>query len=808
MANFSTLTEWLNIRPTEVRRFVLAFVGALLLLSFVILTRSLREAFFLAAFDVRRLPWMMLAVVLLGLPLVGWFGRILSRRSPLAVIQRLTIVLALGLCPLWAIVSSTSYGVLLLYCWTALGSLLLTSGFWLVIANLFPLRGAKRLFGMIGAGGTAGAMLTGISLAWITDHVDLSWLILAAVGQLLALLFILSLLPKSAPQAAPSSTGGGQSTDPSGRASAGGSPRGGIWAGMRLVWRSDHLRVVATLVFVGTLMTTFIDYLFKDFARAAYHDGADLAAFFGAFYGWAGAAALIIQVFLAGKLLDRVGVGRVLALVPTLAFVGCGALLFTPGLVLITAVRGVDYGLRKALYRPTIELLYVPVPAWLRNRTKTFIDSSVDSVAEGFGALLIVFLVSVLDASSRHLAVAIMICGVFFLLQSRRTGQSYFRQIAARLREADSQSLRTDRTAAVPSRDLLSATFTNLDLRGLLPDSDFETETAAEIAEAAGATTDSPIPAAGSTTPATASATSSPAAAAAKASSTDSDKVLAGLSSSDDQQVLRTIARFESWNPEHVDAMVRLMARDSLFQRVVRLLQRFPDEAAPALVDLLLAEDTDFVIRRRIPDVLAKIGGTPVDDALVETLTHNRFEVRYRAAIALIMRRKLGLPRARRDWRTAIWHAISMEVRRERPLWELQKLLDNTPIQNDDLVTVRVGVRGELSLEHTFRLLSLVLDPEQTRAAYHGIILEDPQLKSFALEYLDHVLPQSIRHRLWVFIGDVSEKRKARQLRSIDAVVADLMATGQTLFGGELSQIALRRIVEDGESGDERGDTR
>ena len=51
------------------------------------------------------------------------------------------------------------------YVFTALGPLLLTSGLWVVTSERFALRDAKRLFGMIGAGGTLGAMLAGISLA-------------------------------------------------------------------------------------------------------------------------------------------------------------------------------------------------------------------------------------------------------------------------------------------------------------------------------------------------------------------------------------------------------------------------------------------------------------------------------------------------------------------------------------------------------------------------------------------------------------------------------------------------------------------
>ena len=145
-----------------------------------------------------------------------------------------------------------------------------------------------------------------------------------------------------------------------------------------------------------------------------------------------------------------------------------------------------------------------------------------------------------------------------------------------------------------------------------------------------------------------------------------------------------------------------------------------------------------------------------------------------------------------------MWEAVRRETGRDRPVWELQRLLDQTE-EDDELVSERVGMRGQLSLEHTFRLLSLVLDAQHVRSAFQGIAHQDEQLKNFALEYLEHVLPTDIRERLWPFIGDESEYRRERQARSIDHVVSDLMVTGATLFGTEESREALRRLLEDRE---------
>jgi hypothetical protein len=169
------------------------------------------------------------------------------------------------------------------------------------------------------------------------------------------------------------------------------------------------------------------------------------------------------------------------------------------------------------------------------------------------------------------------------------------------------------------------------------------------------------------------------------------------------------------------------------------------------LSSVLSDESTDFVIRRRIPRVLARIDHPDADRALIDALGAGRFEVRYRVALALYRRRLESMPESRGDWKAEVWAAIRAQLNREQPVWELARLLD--PEADDGFVEQRVGVRGELSLEHTFRLLSLVLDPGTVRAAYHGIVLNDQELKSFALEYLEQVLPTDVRDRLWPFIG-------------------------------------------------------
>ncbi|NIN73351.1 MAG: hypothetical protein GTO46_15790 [Gemmatimonadetes bacterium] len=756
MRPLQRLAAWLDVRPNEVRNVTLSFLGAFFAMAFLVLARSLREAFYLAAFRIETLPYITGAVAILSIPTVGTFGRLLTKYSPKRVLVALLFVLAGGLLALapfregGLFADYRNVGIITFYLWTALGTLLLTSGFWVVTSEYFAVRGAKRLFGLIGAGGTAGAMVLGTMLVWLTEYLSGAQLILGLIG-LLILFFVTQQLLPAVPAAG----------------LAAGEEKSSFIEAFTVAWRSPHMRTIGLIVFVVALATTLLDFQFKELAQASFTTRDALTSFFGAFYGWTGAVALVLQLLIVARFLTWAGVAWSLALLPIVLGLGSVGLLVFPSLVLVTAVRGADATLRKSMYRSALEVLYVPVPSLLRRKTKTFVDSVVDSIGEGLGAALVFLWVTALALPSRFLSLFIIAASLGLIALSRRMGRQYFATVSEQLQVSGERAEVAAIGARLDSRDLLSGTFTRIDIRSLIDEAGMSLPAEAVPDEAA--EQDEP----------------------------DADLTLARLSSADVAVVARTLDQTSEWHEGHLPMLCRLLARDPLVDRAVGALMAAGDPAIPYLAELLTDDATDFVIRRRIPRVLARMGGTQAEDALLDALAANRFEVRYRAAIALTHRREHGHPRSERDEDSIIWAAIRSELGRSQPVWEMQKLLDEEP--DDGLVVKRVGVRGELSLEHTFRLLALVLEPEAVRAALNGVVLSDERLKSFALEYLEHVLPADVRTKLWPFIGDVSEYKRAKLLRPIDDVVTDLMNTGATLFGDEQDRAALKRMLEEQE---------
>lgn len=758
MAMLTQLGRWLDVRPGEGRLFGMSTVGAFLVISFVVASRAVRDAFFLDEFSVEAFPYITIAVALIALPTIGVFSRFLARRDPSTVYRTLLLVLIAGLVALQYFTElrppEDQFGVqvatVAFYLWTAIGTLLLTSGFWIVTADHYALRDAKRLFGMVSGGGTLGAMLTGLALEPLAGRFGNSALVVLLTGTLVLLWIQQWMLPPS-----PESSTDGLDGEASLRDSLG------------LVVSTPHLRTIAAIVAVATLASFMVDYQFKGAAAARFAQDEDLAGFFGKFYGITGVLALLLQVLAASRLLSAAGVAVTLSVLPAVLVFGSTFFLFVPTLAVATSVRGADNALRRSLHRTVIEYLYVPIPSSVRRRTKTFIDSSVDSAAEGLSALIVAVLIAVgLDA--RGMSLLIIAFAVTLIVLARSMGRRYFETLRERLQDAG-EGFEEDGSLTQFVAGEATVTMTTFDIDDLLSRSGLP------VVDSPGTGRDAPGP----------------------------DRVPEmfpsapgeGLEHPDPAVVAAALSARSRWDGEDVPALTRLLARDALSRQAVQALVSVGAAAAGPLGEILRDEEADFVVRRRTPRALAGIDTVEADEALLDGLFARRFEVRYRSGVALARRRKQGYAQAS-GFAGTVWRAIRGELGRERPIWELQRLLDDRPTA-DDLVTDRVYGRGELSLEHTFRLLSLVLDSDAIRTAFHGVLLGDHALKSLSLEYLEQTLPADVRDRLWPFIGDISDFQRRQQIRPMDEVVADLLKTGATLFGGELERERVREALRD-----------
>ena len=158
--------------------------------------------------------------------------------------------------------------------------------------------------------------------------------------------------------------------------------RRGALTNLRTLTANRHLALIAGIVLLTSAASYIVTWQLQEaiqvtaVAEAARDglSGADaiaainkrIASFMGAFRGWTGGLAIVLQVLVAGRILAGAGVAWSLALLPLALLFGSFGMLVFPGLIMATLVRGADNTLGKSLHRTVSELLWIPVSPAVR----------------------------------------------------------------------------------------------------------------------------------------------------------------------------------------------------------------------------------------------------------------------------------------------------------------------------------------------------------------------------------------------------------------------------------------------------------
>jgi hypothetical protein len=239
-----------------------------------------------------------------------------------------------------------------------------------------------------------------------------------------------------------------------------------------------------------------------------------------------------------------------------------------------------------------------------------------------------------------------------------------------------------------------------------------------------------------------------------------------GLRRSDVLAAAHTAA-LESGDPVRVKRVLRGPLDDETAPRVVALLgwdqvapqaraalEAYAKRCTPMLVERLLDQTTEFVVRRRLPAILEAGDAALAIPGLWRGLGDPRFEVRYRCAKTLARLRASGHELGLAD--ADVLAAIERELGVDRQIWQGHRLIDpaSDPAApaDDDLLDQLLGDAGSRGLDHVFTLLGLSFPAEPMRIALHGLHTDDRALRGTALEYLESVLPSSLRATLWPYL--------------------------------------------------------
>lgn len=350
--------------------------------------KIVRDSLFLSRFPITALPYVYLLAALLAGAVIAIYSRYTTRWSPAQVILGSQIFIMSNVVVFWTLIVFYDLGSVLyaFYVWSAIVGLVAVAQFWSLANGLFNPREGKRLFGLLTAAGTLGAMAGGfganLAVTFLFGTHQLLWLVVVLFGGAWGAAHF-AVREVSRRGEAPT------------RETEAGNAAGAV----ALLRGSRYLQTIAVLLFVSVIVSTLIDYQFKAAAKSANPSADALASFFGSYYTVLSALTFFAQVWLTRQLVVGVGLSASLLVLPAALFVGSFGMLAWPGLLAATATRLADASLRTSVHRAGVEILYLPVPDVIKKRVKVFLDVTVERLGDGAAASLILVATVLLGGS-------------------------------------------------------------------------------------------------------------------------------------------------------------------------------------------------------------------------------------------------------------------------------------------------------------------------------------------------------------------------------------------------------------------------
>ncbi|MEA2078480.1 MAG: MFS transporter, partial [Pseudomonadota bacterium] len=258
------------------------------------------------------------------------------------------------------------------FIWVSIFNLFVVSVFWSFMADLFSNEQAKRLFGFIAAGGTAGALLGPVLTTALAIPLGPGNLLLVSACFLFWAVFCVNRLISGCTNRQDSVAM--NTSVPSRVEQAMG---GGVFAGIQLVARSPYLLGICALMLLFTTLATFLYFQQAQIIRDNFSDSAERTAVFAAMDLAVNTLTIVIQIFITGRLVKWLGLPVTLALIPLLLGVGFAVLGSAPVLSVLVVVQVIRRAGNYAIMRPAREMLYVVLGREEKYKAKNFIDTLV-----------------------------------------------------------------------------------------------------------------------------------------------------------------------------------------------------------------------------------------------------------------------------------------------------------------------------------------------------------------------------------------------------------------------------------------------
>ena len=355
-----------DVRPGEGATALLMAINGFLLLAAYYTIRPVRAALLLpvelqlpggrtmAGPEIQAYSGALLAALFLFI--VPLYSRMASRVNRIRLINAVTLFFAANLIVFFILGQANAAPTVLgvtFFLWVGIFNLMVIAQFWSFANDLYTTEQGKRLFAIVGFGGSVGAAVGALITAVLIQRLGpLAMMPVAAIILVVGLLLTNLIHRRDARDGGRSERRAEQTAEePLGKA-----------GGFQLVLGQRYLLLIGLLTLTVQLVNTNGNYILNaTVVQMAQGDGAVIGSFMAVMDFWQNILSLAIQFFLVSRIFKYLGIGGALFVLPILALGSYTLIALAPVLALIRVTKiaenATDYSLqntlRRALFLPT-----------------------------------------------------------------------------------------------------------------------------------------------------------------------------------------------------------------------------------------------------------------------------------------------------------------------------------------------------------------------------------------------------------------------------------------------------------------------
>jgi AAA family ATP:ADP antiporter len=378
MSQHGLLTRVVNVKPGEAVALLWSFAYFFSLLCSYYILRPLRDEMGILG-GVNKLQWVFTGTflaMLIAVPIFGALAARLPRRRLLPLVYYFFVLNLLIFFGLFKSDIATASVARAFFIWVSVFNLFVVSVFWTFMADLFTNEQARRLFGFVAAGGSAGAIVGPFLTASLAAPLGIiNLLLISALFLLLAIVCIHRLSRWAAENVQASTAQANTSEVPIG---------GGVLDGVKLVFRSPYLLGICVYIWLYTTLSTFLYFEQAHIVADAFSESASRTQLFAYMDLAVNTLTVIGQVLLTARIIARFGMAITLALIPAAVALGFLVLAAFPVLAVLVVFQVIRRAGNFAIARPSREILFTVVAREEKYKSKNFIDTVVYRGGDAF----------------------------------------------------------------------------------------------------------------------------------------------------------------------------------------------------------------------------------------------------------------------------------------------------------------------------------------------------------------------------------------------------------------------------------------